>query len=401
MVRPDGYTKLLDFGLARLQETAVDGRVHRAGIGSGRDRRHRGLHGPRAGARRIGRTRSGHLRIRRHAVRARDRKASVPGLLAARHAARADVGNARAAVARQPRRAAIARSTRARDAAEGSAAPSRRRGSAVPACARARLVGRHGAVVDDGFASRRAHEPCGRRPRPRDGRAAAGVRARAARHGTARRAVGRSGSRQDDPDRRVRADPRGQWRSRARRARALLGAAGRQRSVPPGARGPRQPPAPRAAGQPVAPHPRARAELVRADHAAVGERLVGRPAGRRHRARLAGAAEAGDLGAARRSRAHAPRRPLLRRRALGGPVDDRPARLPGAPHGAHAPAAHRHVPAVRARADAASVPAAEAGPGRARRGAGDLSRARSTKPRSTGTCRFSSPIISFRAASRR
>ena len=149
---------------------------------------------------------------------------------------------------------------------------------------------------------------------------------------------------------------RGQWRSGAGRARALLGAAGRKRSVPPGARGPRKPPAPRAAWQPVAPDPRARAELVRADHAAVGERLVGRTAGRRHGARFPGAAEAGDLGAARRGRADAAGRPLLRRRALGGPVDDRPARLPRAPHGAHAPAAHRHVPSVRAGAGAASVP---------------------------------------------
>ena len=31
MVRPDGYVKLLDFGLARVQPETVDARVDRAG----------------------------------------------------------------------------------------------------------------------------------------------------------------------------------------------------------------------------------------------------------------------------------------------------------------------------------------------------------------------------------
>ena len=48
----------------------------------------------------------------------------------------------------------------------------------------------------------------------------------------------------------------------------------------PDARSARQPAEERAAGQHRAPDPRARAELVRADHAAVGERLVGGAAGR-------------------------------------------------------------------------------------------------------------------------
>ena len=68
-------------------------------------------------------------------------------------------------------------------------------------------------------------------------------------------------------------------------------------------------------------------ELVHADHAARGERFLGSAAGRRCRDRIAGALEARDRGAARRSHPHASGRALLRRRALGGSVDDGSDRL--------------------------------------------------------------------------
>ncbi len=71
MVRPDGYIKLLDFGLARLRAdavragmTGVTGPVTEAGMILGTV----ALHGARAGARRSGQPRGGRLCVGRAAV---------------------------------------------------------------------------------------------------------------------------------------------------------------------------------------------------------------------------------------------------------------------------------------------------------------------------------------------
>ena len=146
MVRPDGYVKLLDFGLARVQPEMAT-----IGPAGGDDRsgpaaRHRRLHGAGTGARRDGHAGSRRLRARRHALRARHRTASVRGAVAARHAARADVGVAGAAVLRQSGAAARDRSADRRDAAEGSAAAARRERGDVSPQPRARFDHRRRAV---------------------------------------------------------------------------------------------------------------------------------------------------------------------------------------------------------------------------------------------------------------
>ena len=104
MVRPDGYVKLLDFGLARLQQATDHGRSDRDWRPSpGSSSAPSATCRPSRRAAKRSR-RSGHLRVRRDALRAGDRAASVHGRVAARHAARADVGNAGAAVADQRRK---------------------------------------------------------------------------------------------------------------------------------------------------------------------------------------------------------------------------------------------------------------------------------------------------------
>ena len=65
--------------------------------------------------------------------------------------------------------------------------------------------------------------------------------------------------------------------------------------------------------------------------------------------------------APRRSQPRAAGRAVDRRRALGGSVDDRSARLSGAAPRDRARADHRHRAGLRARAEPASVPVAEAG----------------------------------------
>ena len=113
----------------------------------------------------------------------RDRKASVHGGVAARHAARADVGNARAAVAAStPTCRASLDQLDARDAAEGSAAPARRGRSPVsaqrsPTTRRSPPRCRPMTVSHRGARTSRAVVGRDRRDR----RAAARVRARAAR----------------------------------------------------------------------------------------------------------------------------------------------------------------------------------------------------------------------------
>ncbi len=76
------------------------------------------------------------------------------------------------------------------------------------------------------------------------------------------------------------------------------------------------------ARQPVPTAAGACAKLVRPDHSAVGKRLLGGAPGSRCGYRIAGAPQARDRRIARRSRTHAPDRPLFRRRALGRSLDD-------------------------------------------------------------------------------
>ncbi len=149
----------------------TDGPGHR----SGHDHRHDRLHVARTGAWRPGGAGGRHLRVWRHALRAGHGAASVHGGVAARHAARAHVGDAGAAVAAQPGGAARARAADRRDDAEGSAPAAGRRRSAVPPERRLRLHRRAHAVIRVRHAARR--RPRARRGRTghRDGRPAARV----------------------------------------------------------------------------------------------------------------------------------------------------------------------------------------------------------------------------------
>ena len=235
MVRPDGYAKLLDFGLARAQPESIRHRPdacweleHR-----GRpDPRHDGLYGARAGARRGGLGRSRRLLARRRDVRARHRPPSVHGSVTARNAECPAVGHAGAAVVDQLRAAARARSVDPRIAAEGSQASARGERGDVPAGAGTRLEHRNIAVVGGrrpAPAHRKSHR---RRARGRADRAQSRVRARSSRQGAHGSRVGRGRRRQDNSRGGIRQRARGARRTSADRPGALLRTACRQRSLP-------------------------------------------------------------------------------------------------------------------------------------------------------------------------
>ena len=153
----------------------------------------------------------------------------------------------------------------------------------------------------------------------------------AAGQGPSGRRLGRSWRRQDDARRGLRQRARGAWRTGARRPGPLLGAARRQRGLPARTRGPRKPAAQRAARQPDASRPRARARAGTAQ-------LMPPSANDSSAARLAAETVGGSQERLKREIAslleeagrHAADRAVVRRRALGGSVDDRSARLPGA-----------------------------------------------------------------------
>ncbi len=216
MVRPDGYVKLLDFGLARVQPEAINGRpdrdpAHRAG----HDPRHHRLHGAGAGARRAGRAGSGRVRARRAAVRAGDRTPPVRSAISTRHAARAALGIAGTAVVPQSGAAAGDRSADPRDAAEGCAP--------APGASEVmyRLALAHDSTVAAALSSVTVSQAAGgrrgkrrRRRRVGTGRAAARVRSRAARQGAAR---GRLGAKPASARRRWSKRSCGSWTNAASR----------------------------------------------------------------------------------------------------------------------------------------------------------------------------------------
>ena len=103
MVRPDGYVKLLDFGLARLQPDAIAAGQTTAATEAGLILGTIGYMAPEQARGEKVAGGGGHLRARRAALRAGHRTASVHRRLGARHPARADVGDAGAAVARSTR----------------------------------------------------------------------------------------------------------------------------------------------------------------------------------------------------------------------------------------------------------------------------------------------------------
>ena len=360
MVRPDGYVKLLDFGLARLHDATIAATLTSPADRGGPGPRHDWLHGARTGSRRDRCAGGGRLRARSPAVRAGDRPSPVHGPVADCDAQRVDVGNAGAARRAQPRSAARHRSTDRRSAAEGSAAAARRGRGDVSPQHRARLLGCGGDVQRPGRASALRGQRHDRRTRVESSMPC--IKSSFARSADR---VGSSWSRPKLEWERRHWSRRSCGSSRNQANRFAL-AAGDVQSV---SRAPK--PTCRCSRPSIASSTtnnwQSLAVFCAALHPAGTPNSCRRAENDSSAARLAAETLAGSqerlkfeiAALLEEARAPAAGGVVVRRSALGRSVDDRSAWLCCAAAGSHACADRHHLPAVSAGADAASVSRAE------------------------------------------
>ena len=244
MVRSDGYVKVLDFGLARVIDHQASERSHTL---SGRTRRQEPswAQPPICRPSRRAATQAGPaadiFALGVVLYEMAGRPPAVRGAVEHRRSRRDSVGAAGSARAAQPGDACVVRRARAPDAGQGAPSAGRRRGRWTRS---SRLFTAGETLTEPARTSAVAPRKTVGREVERD-RAPPRLRARPGRPEHHPRGFRRGRHRQDQPDRGLprRADVAP--RTPDRRARPVLGAAGRRRGVPADPRGARQPAASR------------------------------------------------------------------------------------------------------------------------------------------------------------